>query len=331
MFLLILALYSRILPEMKSDIQYNKSNMYMPSALFFIILLFPALINRDMYILSFKYGLSFLLLSSYSLYILLLFNNQALLQNLIVSDIIFWGFRDWGLFSLPMVYIKSCILLVFMYPLFCKEKHWIASNTIITFCLILSGTRANIIVAIVLFFYTFYIHMKKKHRKYVFLLLFVLIVLLFPKIINVLVNSFFDPNESSMNVKAGHLKSYINLFRNNLDIFLFGSGTGAIFYSFGSHRLLSITELTYFESIRIFGLLLCIPLTVFLLVPLLKTSGILRMAYLMYLFVMGTNPLLYSSTGLTAIVFVYTNIQVNAKMMIIDQAVKYHKKSVELI
>jgi hypothetical protein len=241
------------------------------------------------------------------------------------------GFRDWNLFSLPMIYIKSCVLLVFMYPLFCEKKHWIIINIVITFCLTLTGTRANIIAATVLFFYTFYIHMKKNQRKYAVLFLFVLIVLLSPKIITILSDSFFSPNESSMNIKSDHLKSYINLFRNKPDIFLLGSGAGAMFYTSGFRGLTSVTELTYLESIRVFGILLCIPLVFFLLVPLIKTSGMLRMAYLMYLFVMGTNPLLYSSTGVTAIVFVYTNIRINEKMGITDRVVKYHKKAIDAI
>lgn len=311
LFLLVLAVYSRLLPEIRKDIQYDKTDMYMPGALLYITLLFPVLLNRKIYFLSFQVCLVILLFASYFLYFLLLLNNSSLIQELIVSDIIFWGFRDWGLFTLPMIYIKSCVLLVFVYPLCCgKEvKHWLFVCIAVTFGLILSGTRANMIGAISLFLYTLYIHLEKRKKKYMLFLMLVVGIILLPKIIEILLNSFFSADEKSMNIKTGHLKSYIDLFLENPSIFLFGSGTGALFYSVGSNALRSITELTYFESIRVFGIILCIPLGCFLLLPLVKLTGLLRMSYLMYLFIMGTNPLLYSSTGMTAIVFIYANLK----------------------
>lgn len=120
--------------------------------------------------------------------------------------------------------------------------------------------------------------------------------------------NFFEKAEISNNVKLGHIKSYFNHFKTmNL---LIGDGLGTSFYTEGFKSHAYITELTYFEMFRRFGVFGFSILLIWLLYPLkvlYKNKEILSW-YPVYLMAAGTNPLLFSSTGMLLLVFVYAEV-----------------------
>ena len=116
--------------------------------------------------------------------------------------------------------------------------------------------------------------------------------------------SYFHPGESSNSIKLGHLHSYVVEFDENPTYLLWGQGADTEFYSEGFQTKTTITELTYLELIRGFG----IPVTALILIALFyPVLGLERYAtampylavpYAAYLWEAASNPLLIGSTGL---------------------------------
>lgn len=179
--------------------------------------------------------------------------------------------------------------------------------------LFLTATRANIFSAflIVLFIYlcyTFYI--KKKVFKSAFLIVLFFSFALVGTVLLLTVKN------SSSGAKDGHIISYIEMFSQNPSYFLIGTGPGSYFYSKGFGEFTTNTEISYLELVRMFGVffsvfIVGIYLRPFFLIRYIESFENLSLviAYLAYLFIAGTNPLLIGPTGFmalwTAYVFLY--------------------------
>ncbi|MEW5894429.1 MAG: hypothetical protein AB1650_01540, partial [Candidatus Omnitrophota bacterium] len=168
------------------------------------------------------------------------------------------------------------------------------------FAMFISTTRNNILAAILLPFMVAFWYSKRK--KIIFGLL---IVLFLYSIFNLdlIISTFFDSSSPSNAWKMQFVKDYANLL-NDDRVFLFGQGMGS-FFKTKNRGYVSVTELTYFEFIRQFGVLLFIPMLVLLFYPLTKlfSRRYERSHYLFiaYLFILGMtffNPLLMSSSGM---------------------------------
>ena len=278
---------------------------YLKSFLFLGLLLF---INIESNIFK-KMLLNILMILSYSIIIIflikLLFNNEYIekltLYLTFEVESAKIGIRQYGSYTVPMIYFKTSPLIIFSIAHFIKKQTNI--NLIISIlCLIamiLSGTRANIIIGFAFFSVSFFI-IYKKYRKAAIIIFTLIIILFLPKI---LIN-FFSVSEYSNTIKINHIYDYIKLF--DTKTILFGQGIGSGFMSTAFHGLTYNTELTYFEIIRIFGLLLGTILIIFIILPgilLYKNDIINSLAYFSYLIIAGTNPLLISSTGMIAIIY----------------------------
>ncbi len=236
------------------------------------------------------------------------------------KDVAVYALRNYGSFTLLMVFYKTSPILVFPLAwylhrlLILKIKKNRAGQILfilaIAATLFLSGTRANIlsmglIVLFYLFFYTY-----KTSKPFALLVAFIYLVGSFYGA-NMMVEFFLNRSEISNQIKLGHLFSYIQHFSNQTDILLFGQGIGSTMYTTGINRIVSVTELTYFELIRVWGLPVSIIFVFILFIPIyyeIKSGSIsyLFIAYLAYLFIAGTNPLLLSSTGMLVLVYVFS-------------------------
>jgi hypothetical protein len=123
---------------------------------------------------------------------------------------------------------------------------------------------------------------------------------------------FFDKNESSNAAKLGHIHSYIEEFDAHPHYLLVGQGADTEFYTEGFQRKTNLTEVTYIELVRVFGLPVAILLLAgffYPLIPLSKAASehgnLVGVAYAVYLFEAGSNPLLIGSTGLLVVVSVW--------------------------
>jgi hypothetical protein len=117
------------------------------------------------------------------------------------------------------------------------------------------------------------------------------------------ISGMLDPTEVSNAVKLSHLRDYLDLF-GNVPTLLLGQGLGSYFNT-TARGSLSLTELTYMEFVRNYGLVVASVFFGLLLYPLWSLSKLryreshyIFLAYFGYLVMCITNPLLVSSSGM---------------------------------
>ncbi|GHV66158.1 hypothetical protein AGMMS49928_00160 [Spirochaetia bacterium] len=240
--------------------------------------------------------------------VIILFNNDMMKETFQVSS----GPRKilsieiWGVFHKS----SPVLILVFgkkFYHFLCnKNIKYFFISIFYFYILSISGTRANLLAVllvlfIILLYYIFYV------KKYITtaVLLFLTGFFLF----SVLVYSLITIKDSSSVLKDWYLISYINLFYDNLSIFLLGQGPGSL-VEFARNGV--GTELSYLELIRTFGIIFAIVIIGIYAYPFIMLltkrnffSFSIAISYLAYLFIAGTNPLLTNPTGFTALALAF--------------------------
>ncbi len=256
------------------------------------------------------------------IYILVTINVNNIIQiNQFVTDkdVAKFSFRGYYGYKVLMLYYRTSPLLVFPLAYYCYRFFYVKASVInlifvaiFFFTLFLSGTRANILSAVAVVAYMVFKFLNKKKNKVPLVLAST--VLIFFAILFIGSLSFKTEDKSSQ-VKSGHLDSYIEHFTAHPQYLLWGSGMGSKFYSSGNGFDVSQTELTYFDLVRWFGLPLASILMFLIFYPViyLHQNKLLNdekraiiLGYYLYLFIAGTNPLLVSSTGMIAIVTLYS-------------------------
>ncbi len=217
------------------------------------------------------------------------------------------------------IYYKSFVALTFpmffyYHKVYNHPKHWyltIIPVAIFTFAFLVSGTRATMLLPFFMIALVGYRSIGKLRRwKYAFYPMLVLFAIVFVIMVIVLAS---EKGEASNVIKYAHLTSYIQLFERHPIYLLFGQGIGTEFYTIGFHRFVNITEWTYLELIRDYGLFsIMILFTLFYpfsqMWPHRKDSFCFGMmgAYVAYILIAGTNPLLVSSTGMIVVLSAYS-------------------------
>lgn len=171
--------------------------------------------------------------------------------------------------------------------------------------LFLSGARANVLVAFAIVAFLFVDHVAKSitRRAIAGIAIAVIIIATVP-----FMAPLFDPKETSNEVKVEHYRSYLAEFADHPIYLLWGQGADTEFYTSGFQRKTNITELSYMEMLRIFGLPVTVALLTGLAYPVIplwrKGEGerYVVVGYVAYLLVAASNPLLISSTGLLVVV-----------------------------
>jgi hypothetical protein len=118
-------------------------------------------------------------------------------------------------------------------------------------------------------------------------------------------SEMFSFKDVSNEVKIGYLTDYANIIFSNPLTFFFGQGIGSYSYWSVLGIYTSITELTFFELFRNYGLIggsILLFLVLFPLIYLLDESKkeihYLLLGYLSYLFMAFFNPIFFSSSGM---------------------------------
>ena len=201
------------------------------------------------------------------------------------------------------------------------KKHGILWNIVIilaiaflSFAFFVSGTRSSMLLPFFMIGFVSYSSISRlrqaKYYVYPILCFFGVLFLLFIAILAM------EKTEASNLIKYAHLTSYANLFTEHPLYLLFGQGPGTMFYSIGFGRYTTVTEWTYLEMIRNYGVF-CIPMLCVILLPIRVfwkqrrnnyTFGIMG-TYIAYLFIAGTNPLLISSTGMLMVLSAYSYME----------------------
>jgi hypothetical protein len=178
--------------------------------------------------------------------------------------------------------------------------------------MLLAGTRNNIIVSLLLPLLLWPLYTKRVALNTFFSLL-ALAILAIP--FSLQLQTLFDPEETANSIKLALVHDYMDLFSDPVTL-LFGQGLGAYRYWSASNVYFYISELTYLEMIRNFGLFGAIAMMALLLFPVAyaffntasRRERALAMAYFLYLLMAVSNPLLFSSSGMLILVALIANI-----------------------
>lgn len=180
--------------------------------------------------------------------------------------------------------------------------------------LILSGTRMNMLAAIVLTGFIL-IH-KMWETRYGKLLAGIITIFGVIAVMLIISKLLSDTGERSLEVKFTLVEAFNKQVSKDPWLLIFGEGPGATFDSLGVRGKLAVqSELTYLDLIRWFGIPFTVIILFIYLYPVrviyskrknLEYSSALIISYLLYLVIAGSNPLLISSTGMLALLVMYS-------------------------
>jgi len=224
--------------------------------------------------------------------------------------------RSYGSLSYQLVYFHTSPLMVVAVAYFCyqslvslgRARFWNVLLLVLNVCgMLLSGTRNNMIVGLLmpLMIIAWY-----KGIKVRLTVVAALAVVLSVGLGYGVVQAMLSPDEISNTIKLLYFHDYAAMF-SNWPTLLFGQGLGASFFSTALDTRVSVTELTYLEIIRNYGLIMACVFYFLLLYPLrmlgnpeARTDHYLFLGYFGYLYLCAANPLLMSSTGMLVLAIV---------------------------
>lgn len=265
-----------------------------------------------------KYLSNILLLMAFCIIFLFVFllvypEYFEILNNIGMETQIFYpGKRSYdGIITFQQAYFACSPMLVipiayYFYDYKEANKNKLSSLFKLLICitgLFLAGSRNNMFAALFLPI-ALYLIFNKKSIFSISLVISIVTVML-----SVFANefaSFLDPNEYSNQSKISYLADYFYIFSDLTNLF-FGQGLGAYYKFTIFYEPYYITELTYFEVLRNFGIFLGSIMILMLIYPIylsFKLDNIpylqkyLAVSYAFYLVMNFTNPNLFSSMGI---------------------------------
>lgn len=128
--------------------------------------------------------------------------------------------------------------------------------------------------------------------------------------------AFFDPTETANQIKIGTLSDYWRILSQPVTL-LFGEGLG-VYQHWSIKQFSYVSELTYLELLRNFGLVGGLVIMGLLLVPLATAVGSadrkalsVAIAWLFYLVTCASNPNLFSSMGILILSILIANAAID--------------------
>ena len=121
----------------------------------------------------------------------------------------------------------------------------------------------------------------------------------------------FEFKKANDTIRSLTLESLFNTWSEHPGTLLYGNGYAAEFYDIGRGKMVDNAELSYWLMLWRLGLVgfaILIIMFVLPIITLIKIDMTLAIAYGAYLVVAYTNPLLYSSTGVTVLLYVYWKV-----------------------
>jgi hypothetical protein len=176
-----------------------------------------------------------------------------------------------------------------------------------SFALFISGTRSNISIALFLPITIFLFYSKTVKLKLFSILLFFIGIIFF-----ISQSNFFSLNEESNSIKFELLYDYLDIF-SNIPALIFGQGLGAYHFWSIKNKFDFVTELTYFDIVRYYGIILAPLLLYCIFLPFnrrymyFNNRGLL-VGYAFFLFICFFNPLFFSSIGMLFYIALMSNI-----------------------
>jgi hypothetical protein len=175
----------------------------------------------------------------------------------------------------------------------------------------LAGTRNNIFVSLLLPFLLWPLYTKRVALS-ALCSFGILAVLALPFADQL--RAFLDPSEVGNSIKLTTLQDYFQMFADPVTL-LFGHGLGA-YETWSAGPYFYVTELTYPEMVRNFGLIGALVMLALLLFPIAnaffaqagRRERTLAVAYFLYLAMCVSNPNLFSSMGMLILAGLLANI-----------------------
>lgn len=206
-------------------------------------------------------------------------------------------------------FMKASPLLLLTIPYLWQKKQYL---WLIPVCgaLVLSGTRANAMIMVVTVMVTCFFSLKSWKTRGILVVLglaaFGVLVWKFDLIGRI--RNVFEMKQDNDTIRDLTLSSMFSYWKDHPLNLIFGSGFSSFFYNEGRQALVNNVELSYWNLFRQIGLIPFLALMGAYIYPLFRLKPGMRLmtvGYLAYLVVAYTNPLLYSSTGVMAVLFMY--------------------------
>lgn len=227
-----------------------------------------------------------------------------------------FGKRTYGGASLNVVYYVTSPLLVMSaaYWAYTVARNMAPVNIVMLFvtstALFLSGTRANIFMSIAIPFVSFIFY---KRTLLNIVIAFVGGISAFFVNYIAIIGGMLSLSNYSNSIKLGYLTDYIRI-ANNVYNAIFGQGLGAYFFATPLNMYVNVTELTYLEIFRMYGLFVGALVIVMLIFPLNGLTSLscsnkryIYIGYAFYLLVSMINPYIFSSNGMLVLSVVLAN------------------------
>lgn len=209
----------------------------------------------------------------------------------------------------PFLFVPFCIVTIRLFQQFRGgDVFWLLlySGTIIS-----SGARGIIVVALAFLTLAALRLSSLLVRILVFIAAAALFYLIIPEILAY--TNIFSDEEISNNIKIGHFYSYIDAL--NFSNGIIGEGLGSYYYSSGKDQLIQHTEITPLDMARYVGIPLATMFFIILLLPRIKLitprsfEFIYTLAFVLYLALSATNPVLINSYGMLVVVWYWTKLR----------------------
>jgi hypothetical protein len=229
-------------------------------------------------------------------------------------------YRDYGGLVMFQMYFVTSPMLAISAAYYFDRAHssrgrrrwWYAGLTLLSLAgLVVAGTRNNIAAAILLPLALIFLYARRKGPVAITIgTVSGIAIVLLSKQLGILLN----PTEVSNETKLTMFGDYLAGFANPIAL-VFGKGLGA-YQQWTGRGYYYITELTYLEIIRNFGLLLGGLMVLLLLYPMIYAYAIrpsynekhIIVGYAMYLVMCASNPLLFSSMGMMILSVITANM-----------------------
>ena len=237
--------------------------------------------------------------------------------TIMMSNRIFLGFKIFCMYPKS----TAAFMPVFGYVLYKavdkEQRKWVfvVVALLLLHMFVISGTRSSVLLPVFFACSVLFIFCRNgRFARYIF---YPAAIIFFVMFIVVLMMLLMEKDEPSNLVKYAHLASYKELFNDNPEYLLLGQGPATEFYSIGFRKMTLKTEWTYLELLRNYGML-CLPILYVILRPLFELIKLsfkydsaltIAAAYIIYLVIAGTNPLLLSSTGMLVILSAYSFLE----------------------
>ena len=245
----------------------------------------------------------FLILIEYDIYSVRIINiasSEGLIQKV--------GYRIYGGVRFHYIYFVTAPLLVLPCSYYCYKYLTSSGKSRLKYLLVmlinitaffLTGSRNSVLISIAVPFMVMIYCSKNELRS---LFLTSLAVVSLAGIFHEPIAHMFSSDNPSNYGRISLLNDYSKVFNNTKNLWL-GQGFGSLFYVTVWGEKSWLSELTYLEIIRRYGLILGSVCIAMLMYPFIKYKRYYNMPYLLiaysgYLIMSATNPFIFSSSGM---------------------------------